>query len=126
MGFKSIRMTRMKILDRHIAPIRQTMSKVLGGTVLTLAMLLGFVNPSWALQVSPGALTFSATIGGTDPPPQTVVLSSNREQERTWTATENAPWITVTPSSGTIATETDTVSVRATAASLAAGSYSAN
>src|SRR5262249_37291815 len=33
---------------------------------------------------------------------------------------------TVTPSSGTIATETDTVSVRATAAGLAAGSYSAN
>lgn len=41
-------------------------------------------------------------------------------------ATGNAPWITVTPSSGTIATETDTVSVRATAAGLAAGFYSAN
>jgi fibronectin type 3 domain-containing protein len=89
-------------------------------------MLLGFVNPVWALQVSPSALTFSATSGGTDPLPQTVVLSSNRERERTWTATENASWITVTPSSGTIATETDTVSVRATAANLAAGSYSAN
>ncbi len=104
----------------------KTMSKILGGTVLTFAMFLGFVNPSWALQVSPSALTFSATSGGTDPSPQTVVLSSNRSRERTWTATENAPWITITPSSGTIATETDTVSVRATVAGLAAGSYSAN
>src|SRR5580765_1719989 len=126
MGFMSFRTTSMKIHDSRTAPIRQTMSNVLGGSVLTFAMLLGFVNPSWALQVSPGALTFSATTGGNDPSPQTVVLSSSRTRERTWTATENAPWITITPSSGTIATETDTVSVRATAAGLAAGLYSTN
>jgi hypothetical protein len=41
-------------------------------------------------------------------------------------ATANAPWVTITPSSGTITTETDTLSVRTTAAGLAAGSYSAN
>jgi hypothetical protein len=116
----------MKIHDRRTAATRQTTSKLLCGTALTFAMLLGLVNLSWALQVSPSTLTFSATSGGTDPSPQTVVLSSNRDRERTWTATENVPWITVTPSSGTIATETDTVSVRATAAGLAAGSYSAN
>ena len=102
------------------------MSNILCGTVLTFALLLGFVSPSWALQVSPSALTFSATSGGTDPSPQTVVLSSSRTRVRTWTATENAPWITITPSSGTIATETDIVSVRASAAGLAAGSYSAD
>jgi hypothetical protein len=106
--------------------IRQTMSKIFGGTALTFAMLLGVVNPSWALQVSPSALTFSAASGGTDPSPQTVVLSTNRERERTWAATVNAPWIMVTPSSGTITTENDTVSVRTTAAGLAAGSYSAS
>ena len=122
----SFRTTSTMNHDRHTAPSRQMPSKILGGTALTFAMLLGFVNPSWALQVSPSALTFSATSGGTDPSPQSVVLSSNRERERTWTATEYASWITVTPSSGTIATETDTVSVRATAAGLAAGSYSAN
>jgi hypothetical protein len=116
----------MTLHKERIAPIPQTMPKILGGIALIFTMFLSFVNPSWALQVSPSALTFSATSGGTDPTPQTVVLSSNRERERTWTATENAPWITVTPSSGTIATETDTVSVRATAAGLAAGSYSAN
>jgi hypothetical protein len=123
MSFKT---PHIMIHGRHTAPIRQTTSKLLCGTALTFAMFLGFVNPSWALQVSPSALTFSATSGGTDPSPQTVVLSSSRSRERTWTATENAPWIIVTPSSGTIATETDTVSVRATAAGLAAGSYSAN
>ena len=41
-------------------------------------------------------------------------------------ATANAPWITVTPSSGTITTEKDTVSVRTTIADLTAGSYSAH
>ena len=122
----TFRTTSMMIDDRRTAPIRQTTSKILGGTALTFAMLLGFVNPSWALQVSPSALTFSATSGGTDPLPQTVILSSSRERERTWTATEIAPWITVSPSSGTIATETDTVSVRVTTAGLTAGSYSAN
>jgi uncharacterized membrane protein len=125
-GFMTFQTTHTMNRSRRTAPIRQTTSKVFGGTALTFAMFLGFVNPSWALQVSPSALTFSATSDGTDPSPQTVVLSSNRERERTWTATENVPWITVTPSSGTIATETDTVSVRATAAGLAAGSYSAN
>jgi hypothetical protein len=102
------------------------MSKILGGTALTFVMLLSVVNPSWALQVSPNALTFSATSGGTDPSPQTVVLSTNRSRERTWAATVNAPWITITPSSGTITTENDTVSVRTIAAGLAAGSYSAS
>jgi len=123
MSFKT---TYMMIHNRRTAPIRHTMSKILGGTALTFAMLLGFVNPLWALQVSPSALTFSATSGGTDPLPQTVVLSSSRSRERTWAVTANAPWITITPSSGTIATETDTVSVKATAAGLVAGSYSAN
>jgi Viral BACON domain len=119
-------MISMMIHNRRTAAARQTTSKLLGGAALTFAMLLGLVNLSWALQVSPSTLTFSATSGGTDPSPQTVVLSSSRTRERTWTATENAPWITITPSSGTIATETDTVSVRATAAGLAAGSYSTN
>ena len=115
----------MTIHDRRTASIRQTLSKIFVGTVLTSAIFLGFVNSSWALQVSPSALTFSATSGGTDPSPQTVVLSSDRSRERTWAATVNAPWITITPASGTIATENDTVSVRTTVAGLAAGSYSA-
>jgi hypothetical protein len=116
----------MTLYKEHTALIPQMMPKILGGIALIFAMLLSFVSPLWALQVSPSALTFSATSGGTDPSPQTVVLSSTRSRERSWTATENAPWITITPSSGTIATETDIVSVRATAAGLAAGSYSAN
>ena len=113
---------------QRTAPIRQTMPKVLGGTTLIFAMLLSFVNPVWALQVSPSSLTFLATSGSTDPLPQPVILSNNREgeRERTWMATANAPWITITPSSGTITTETDTVSVKTTATGLAAGSYSAH
>ena len=62
-GFMSFRTTSTMNHDRHTAPTRQTTSKILGGTALTFAMLLGFVNPSWALQVSPSALTFSATSG---------------------------------------------------------------
>ena len=124
--FMSLRTSRMTIHNRRTAPIRQIIYRILGGATLTFAMLLGFVNPLWALQVSPSALTFSATSGGTDPSLQTVVLSNNRSSERTWMATANATWITVTPSSGTITTENDTVSVRTTAAGLAAGSYSAS
>jgi hypothetical protein len=48
MSFKT---TYMAIHNQRTAPIRQTMSKILGRTALTFAMLLGFVNPLWALQV---------------------------------------------------------------------------
>ena len=75
-------------------------------------------------QVSPSALTFSATSGGTDPSPQTVVLS-NRSRESLGFNRERH-LITIMPTSGTIATENDTLSVRTTAAGLAAGSYSAS
>ena len=121
----SLSTTPMMLHRQHTAPIRQTMPRILGGTAVIFAVLLGFVNPVWALQVSPSSLTFSATSDGTDPSPQTVVLSATQSKERTWMATANAPWIAITPSSGTITTEQDTVSVRATAAGLAAGSYSA-
>ena len=123
-GFMTLLVIHTMNHERRTAPIRQTASTILGGALLAFTILLGFANPSWALQVSPSALTFSATSGGADPSPQTVALSTSRSRERTWTVTENAPWITVTPSSGTIATETDTISVRAIAAGLAAGSYS--
>ena len=122
----SLSTTPMMLHRQHTAPIRQTMPRILGGTAVIFAVLLGFVNPVWALQVSPSSLTFSATSDGTDPSPQTVVLSATQSKERTWMATANAPWITITPSSGTITTETDTVSVKTTATGLAAGSYSAH
>ena len=123
-GFMTLLATHTMNHERRTAPIRQTTSTILGGALLAFTILLGFANPSWALQVSPSALTFSATSGGADPSPQTIALSTSRSREQTWTVTENAPWITVTPSSGTIATETDTVSVRATTAGLTTGSYS--
>ena len=128
MGFMPLSTTPMMLHKQHTAPIRQAMPKILGGTALIFAMLLSFVSPVWALQVSPSALTFLATSGSTDPLPQSVILSNNREgeRERTWMATANAPWITITPSSGTITTGTDTVSVKTTATGLAAGSYSAH
>jgi hypothetical protein len=40
-----------------------------------------------------------------------------------WSATSNRAWLSVTPSSGTTTTETDSVSVRATAAGLLPGTY---
>lgn len=127
-GFMSLSTTPMMLHKQHTAPIRQAMPKILGGTALIFAMLLSFVSPVWALQVSPSALTFSATSGGIDPTPQSAILSNNREgdRERTWMATANAPWISITPSSGTITTEYDTISVMANTANLVAGSYSAS
>lgn len=59
----------MTIGDQRTTTIREAMASVLGGTALTFELLLSFVSPLGAVQVSPSALTFSATSGGTDPSP---------------------------------------------------------
>jgi len=97
----------------------------MGSLAAMMCLFLIAANPAWALQLAPSSLSFSATAGGTDPAAQNVTLTSSRTRERSWVATSNVSWLTLTPASGTITTEQDTVTVKATAAGLATGSYSA-
>ena len=73
------------------------------------------------LVVSPASLSFAASVGGTDPAPQTFGISNGGGGTLGWTATTNSTWLSVSPTSGSgPATATATV----TAGALAAGTYS--
>lgn len=98
-------------------------------TILTVILLLSalclesMISQVWAFPVSPTTLSFSASIGSPAPPAQTVTFSKNSIVSRSWTASGNAAWISVNPSTGTISREKDQITVNVNASGLAAGTY---
>jgi subtilase family protein/BACON domain-containing protein len=72
------------------------------------------------IGVSPASLSFTATAGGSNPANQTINIANTGAGTLSFTASDNAPWLTVSPSSGT-APSTLTASVDITG--LAAGAF---
>lgn len=95
--------------------------------VLTIGILLLWapVN-SFAISISPAALSFSGTAGTANPPAQAITLSKGGNRTRNWTVMATTAWVSVTPSSGTIAAEQDQIAVSVNLSGLSAGSYSSN
>lgn len=54
-----------------------------------------------AIGTSPTSLSFTATQGGANPATQTLNISNTGSGTLTWTATDNAPWMTLSRTSGT-------------------------
>lgn len=78
--------------------------------------------PSPTISVSPSSLSFSATQGGANPANQTISISNSGGGTLNWTASDDATWLTVSPSSGTApSTLTASVSI----SGLAAGTFNA-
>jgi len=77
------------------------------------------VNP--AIGASPTSLSFAATQGGANPATQTVSISNTGGGTLSWSASDNAAWLTLSPASGT---GNGAVTLTATTGTLAAGSYS--
>ena len=75
------------------------------------------------LTVSPPSLSFSATQGGPDPPPASLSVTNAGSGSLSFTATGDASWISLSPTSGTAP---QTIVVTASSAGLAPASYSAN
>lgn len=92
-------------------------------TLLLFSSLI-IVSETFALSVSPGVLNYSASSISPVPASQTITFSKNSMVSKNWTVTGNASWITVSPSSGTIAREKDQVVVSVNASGLASGTYS--
>jgi hypothetical protein len=74
-----------------------------------------------ALIATPSILSFSGYAGGPNPGPQAVGISLSGSGALSWAASDNQPWLSVSPTSGTTPSNT-TASVNL--AGLAAGSYS--
>ncbi|MDX2031386.1 MAG: S8 family serine peptidase [Blastocatellia bacterium] len=72
------------------------------------------------IGVSPANLSFAATAGGANPANQTISIANTGAGTLNWTASDNAAWLTLAPTSGT-APSTLTASVNISG--LAAGTY---
>jgi glucose/arabinose dehydrogenase len=76
--------------------------------------------PPPALGVSPSSLAFSATAGGANPANQALSVTNTGSGALSFTASDNAPWLSVSPASGSApASLTASVDV----AGLSAGTY---
>jgi len=86
---------------------------------------VGLLDPSelFAFSYAPNTLTFTATSGGPTPPTQAVTFSKRTLVARNWTVTETSPWLVVSPASGTISREQDTITVQVNQLGLSAGTY---
>ena len=92
------------------------------GIGLALAIGIWTSPEAWALTVSPTSMTFQAVQGGTNPYSGTVNVSKSNNHQATWTATDSATWLTVSPGTGSI-TSTALVAVAVNITGLAAGTY---
>jgi len=72
-----------------------------------------------AIGASPAALSFTATQGAANPTAQSVTIS-NTGGTLSWTASDNAAWLTLTPASGSGA---GTLTASVNTAGLATGTY---
>ena len=93
---------------------------------LFLVLAFGFiitVSEALAASVSPNTLSYSASSSAPTPSPQTVTFSKNSIVTKSWTASGNTSWITVSPSTGTISREKDQITVNVNASGLAGGTY---
>ena len=80
------------------------------------------VGPPPALAVAPASLSFSATAGGAAPAAKTLDVSNTGGGTLSFTASDDATWLTVTPASGTAP---QALTVTANPAGLAANTYTA-
>lgn len=71
-------------------------------TVLILPGCRNSDDPEAAIGLSASTFSFTCTEGGANPPDQTVTLTKTGGSVLEWTATSSAPWLTVSPTSGSL------------------------
>lgn len=86
-----------------------------GGVARTIPVTL--TVSAISLTASPNSVTYTATRGAANPSPQTFTISSNG----TWTVSEGAPWLSLTPTSGS---QNGTITARVNTATATLGNNS--
>ncbi|MEZ5356403.1 MAG: malectin domain-containing carbohydrate-binding protein [Bryobacteraceae bacterium] len=100
------------------------MIRVIGNAMVAGIEILTAGPADPVLAVSPSTLTFAASVGGANPASQSInITNSGGGGPISWTATDDASWLTVTPGSGS--TPSNGVTVSAATGSLAQGTYNA-
>lgn len=77
------------------------------------------------IDYSPSSFSFSATQGGSNPSSQTLSIRNSGGGTLNWSVSDDAAWLSLSPTSGTSTGETDSVVVSVSISGMSAGSYSA-
>ena len=83
------------------------------------------ITPPPTISRVPAAMTFTAKVGGINPPSQTLQISNSGGGTLNWSVSANQTWLTLSPSSGSSTGETDEVTVSVNIAGLTVGTQSA-
>lgn len=109
----------------HISTTPQFWQILLGVAFICLGFAsvgLACHDAATTLSFTPTSLTFYAVQGATNPPNQTIAVTRPTTWSSTFTTSDNASWLTVSPATTTITTsKTLTVAVNTTG--LVAGTY---
>src|SRR6185295_1620716 len=96
-------------------------SELLRTGVMLAVSLLAFPD-AWALDAIPTMLSFQAVQGGTNPPSQIVNILKNNDRTLSWSSSDDATWVSVSPTTGSL-TNSAQISVSVNPTGLAAGIY---
>ena len=80
-------------------------------------------TPSPTADTSLSSLTFTGMEGSMNPPTQTLNITNTGGGTLSWSASAGAPWLSLSPTSGTTTTETDVVTVGVNTSGLTANTY---
>ena len=83
------------------------------------------ITPPPTISRVPAAMTFTAKVGGINPPSQTLQISNSGGGTLNWSVSANQTWLNLSPSSGSSTGETDEVAVSVNIAGLTIGTQSA-
>src|SRR6185436_4605796 len=92
--------------------------------VILAVISLSALPNAWALQATPTTLSFQAVQGGASPSSQILNVLKNNNHTVSWSSKDNATWLIVSPTTGSI-TNSAQISVSVNPAGLAAGTYAA-
>ena len=90
-----------------------------------LSVTLTVTPPPSTIGENPTFLTFIAQEGGTQTAPQTLNITNPGKGTLSWSASEAASWLTLSPTSGTTTTETDAITVTVNTIGLLTNTYTA-
>jgi hypothetical protein len=83
-------------------------------------------SPVLEISFSPESFSFTAVEGGPNPANQTLEIWNSGGERRDWSLSDDAAWLSESPTSGSSRGEHDTVAVSVDIAGMSAGDYSAN
>lgn len=108
-------------LDRNLAALPGTWASLASyadGPVS--GTLVGSTSAPPALSVAPSTLAFGVEAGAADPPTRTLAVANTGGGTLSFTTADDAPWLSVTPASGTAPRD---LTVAVDTSGLAAGTY---